>query len=85
VRKTEIEDPNHKWIGTYNTRQMILGKFFRWRYNRNESDFKKWITPPCINGVKPLKRMEKSPYTLSDIWTAEDHSVFLKYYPDKRN
>ena len=26
LRKTEFIDPSHKWIGTYNTRQMILNK-----------------------------------------------------------
>jgi hypothetical protein len=29
LRKTESDDPNHKWIGTYNTRQMAINKFFR--------------------------------------------------------
>ena len=32
LRKTELDDPNHKWIGTYNTRQMAINKFFRWLY-----------------------------------------------------
>ena len=32
-RKLESEDPTHKWIGTYNTRHMVLSKFFRWLYN----------------------------------------------------
>jgi hypothetical protein len=27
LRKTESDDPNHKWIGTYNTRQMAINKF----------------------------------------------------------
>jgi len=29
LRKIESIDPTHKWIGTYNIRQMILSKFFR--------------------------------------------------------
>ena len=41
LRNTESLDPTHKWIGTYNTRQMILSKFFRWYYNKNEFDSKK--------------------------------------------
>jgi hypothetical protein len=43
LRKTDLEDPPHKWIGTYNTRQMVLSNFFRWLYNlyqNNESDQK---------------------------------------------
>jgi hypothetical protein len=43
MRKSETQDPTHKWIGTYNTRQMILSKFFRWLHNKNEHDSKKWL------------------------------------------
>jgi integrase len=85
LKKSDIDDPTHKWIGTYNTRQMILTKFFRWLYNKNEGNREKWITPECIQGVKPLSRKEKSPYKPSDIWTNEEHSIFLKYCPEKRD
>ncbi len=87
-RKTESDDPTHKWIGTYNTRHMVLSKFFRWFYNQyqnNELDQKKWTTPPCSHGIKHLSRKEKSTYKPSDIWTDEDHVLFLKYCPDKRD
>ena len=36
LKKSETDDPTHKWIGTYNVRLMILCKFFRWLYNQNE-------------------------------------------------
>lgn len=45
LRKQDSVDPSHKWIGTFNTRQMILSKFFRWLYNQNEADHNKWLTP----------------------------------------
>jgi hypothetical protein len=45
LRKTELEDPSHKWIGIYNTRQMVLSKFFKWLYNQNEPDYKKGLHP----------------------------------------
>jgi hypothetical protein len=32
-RKTEEEDPNHKWIGTYNLRRIELLRFFKWLQN----------------------------------------------------
>ena len=60
LRKAEPDDPSHKWIGTYNFRQMVLSKFFRWLYNQNEPDNKKWITPKCMQGVKPLRQEKKS-------------------------
>jgi integrase len=85
LRKPETDDPSHKWIGTYNIRQMILNKFFRWLYNQNEPDCKKWITPACIQGVRALPKKEKSPYKPSDIWNNEEHAIFLKYCPSKRD
>jgi hypothetical protein len=36
LKRPLSEDPIHKWIGSYNGRQMILNKFFRWLYNPNE-------------------------------------------------
>lgn len=85
VRKTEDEDPSHKWINTYNNRYMVLSKFFRWLYNKDEYDKEKWISPQCLHGTKRIKRKEKSSYKPSDIWTNEEHSLFLKYCPDKRD
>ena len=85
LRKSETDDPTHKWIGTYNTRQIILSKFFKWIHNKDEHDKEKWIIPECLQRVKPLPRKEKSPYKPSDIWTNEEHSVFLKYCPNKRD
>jgi integrase len=85
LRKSEVGDPTHKWIGTHNTRQMILNKFFRWMYNKHEYNKEKWISPECLLGIKSLRRKEKSPYKPSDIWTNEEHSIFLKYCPEKRD
>ena len=47
LRKPESIDPTHSWIGSYNIRQMIFLKFFRWLYNSDESDVRKRVTPPC--------------------------------------
>jgi hypothetical protein len=86
LKKQESQDPTHKWIGTYNTRQMVISKFFKWLYNyQDEPDSSKWITPPCVQGIKQITRKEKSPYKPSDIWTNEEHAVFLKYCPEKRD
>lgn len=85
LRRPETDDPTHKWIGTYNVRQMILNKFFRWLYNQNEGDSKKWITPPCMQGIRQLSKKEKSPYKPSDIWNNKEHAIFLKYCSSKRD
>ena len=67
LRKPVNEDPTHKWIGSYNGRQMILNKFFRWLFNPDESDQRKRLTPPCMQGIKRLPRREKTPYKHSDM------------------
>jgi integrase len=38
-----------------------------------------------MNGVKRLPRQERSPYKPSDIWNGEEHAIFLKYCPNKRD
>jgi hypothetical protein len=40
-RKSFSEDPSQRWIGSYNGRQIILNKFFRWLYSPDEPDHKK--------------------------------------------
>ena len=34
-RKTENDDPLHKWIGTYNIKRIILFRFFKWLQYQN--------------------------------------------------
>ncbi|MGA9743754.1 MAG: tyrosine-type recombinase/integrase [Nitrososphaeraceae archaeon] len=85
LRKPLPVDPSQRSIGTYNSRQMIFLKFFKWLFNPEEPDPKKRITPPCMVGVRRLPRQQISPYKPSDLWTDEEHSIFLKYCPLKRD
>jgi integrase len=85
LRKPNDIDPTHRSIGTYNGRQMVYMKFFRFLYNPDEPDHRKRTTPPCMLGIKMLPRKEKSPYKPEDIWTAADHEIFLKYCPSARD
>lgn len=85
LRKSEDEDPLHRWIGTQNNRLLVYSKFFKWLFNSDEPDLKKRIAPPCIRGIRHLKRKEKSAYKPSDMWTPIEHATFLKYCPSKRD
>jgi hypothetical protein len=40
LRRPASEDPTCKWIGSYNGRQMILLKFFKWLHHPNEPNAK---------------------------------------------
>jgi integrase len=83
LRKSENSDPQHKWIGTYNYYLSIIVKFFRWVYYPNIEPSKR-TKPPVIANIPPLKRKEQSIYKPTDLWTAQDDLLFLKYCPSKR-
>jgi integrase/recombinase XerD len=91
-RKPEHEDPTHKWIGSYNTKLVILIRFFKWLYYPNLSSPKQRNElaaserkPDCIQGIAHLKRKEISCYKPSDLWTQEDDLLFLKWVTNKRD
>ena len=79
LRKPIVEDPASKWIGSYNGRQIILTKFFRWLYNPDEPDHRNRTTPSCMQCIKRLPRKEKTSYKPADIWESREHVIFLKY------
>jgi integrase len=91
-RKPENEDPLHKWIGSYNTKRIIIIRFFKWLYyqgidspeRRNELS-RIQRKPDCIMDIPQLKRKEKSCYKPTDLWTQEDDLLFLKWVTDKRD
>ncbi len=85
LRKPTSEDDTQRWIGSYNGRQIILNKFFRWLYNSDEPDHRKRETPACMKGIKQLPRKEKTPYSPSDLWDQREHAIFLKYCPSIRD
>ena len=62
-RKTENEDPLHKWLGIYNMRLVMLSRLFKWLYYPDVEDPKRRNElsalerkPGCIMGIKQLKR-----------------------------
>lgn len=84
LRKSETDDPNHKWIGTYNLYLVIMTTFFKWLFYP-DMEPKERPKPDVIQNIKRLGRKEKSTYKPSDMWTQEDDILFLKYCPSKRD
>jgi hypothetical protein len=82
-RKTETQDPLHKWIGTYNTFRNHLLRFFKWLYSPDIEPDKRQI-PPMFENIPRLRRKEKSIYKPSDLWTQQDDLLFLKYCSSAR-
>jgi hypothetical protein len=83
-RKIESADPLHQWIGTYNTYRINFMRFFKWLYYP-DIEQKKRPKPCIIENIPQLKRKEKSIYKPTDLWTAQDDSLFLKYCPNPRD
>jgi len=83
VRRTESDDPMHRWIGTYNLSVIKLIAFFKWLYEPDTHSTNRQV-PIFLNSVKCLKRKEKTTCCAKDLWTYEEDLLFLKYCPDKR-
>jgi len=83
LRKSESEDPLHKWIGTYNLYGIYLLRFFKWLYNPDVEPNKR-TKPSVVENIPQLKRREQSIYKPSDLWSQEDDLLFLRYCPSKR-
>jgi hypothetical protein len=49
LRKTETQDPMHKWIGTYNLFRIYLLRFFKWLYYSDIEPDKR--PKPCFIGA----------------------------------
>jgi integrase/recombinase XerD len=82
-RRTETQDPLHKWIGTYNIFRIHLLRFFKWLYSPDIEPDKR-SKPSVIENIPKLKRKEKSIYKPSDLWSQQDDLLFLKYCHSKR-
>jgi integrase len=82
--KSETSDPLHKWIGTYNLYRVLLVRFFKWLYYPDIEQDKRQ-KPPVIQNIPQLKRKEQSIYKPSDMWTEQDHLIFLRYCPNLRD
>lgn len=83
-RKTDSQDPLHKWIGTYNLTRLLLMRFFKWLYYPNEEHSNR-PKPKIIENIPRYKRKEQSIYKPTDLWTQEDDLLFLKYCPNTRD
>ncbi len=84
--KDKDQDPDQKWITTYNDYLHRLKHFFRWLFNRSKSvSMDEWITPDFLQSIKPKKTKRLSPYSETEIWDKDEFLSIIKYEPFKRN
>ena len=89
-RRPENEDPLHKWIGSYNSKLVVLTRFLKWLYYPYVEDPKRRSElsavegkPDCIISIKRLKRKEVSCYKPSDLWS-QMILLFLKWVTNNK-
>ena len=85
LRKPEASDPNHAWIGTYNLRRTYFLRFFKWLYNPNLRPQDRPTPNKVMGNILQLKRLEHTTIKPTDLWTADDFALFLRYCPSKRD
>ncbi|MGD1838242.1 MAG: hypothetical protein ACPKPY_09340 [Nitrososphaeraceae archaeon] len=89
VRSVE-DDPDKRWITTWNDYLARLKYFFRWLHNcgdkkdLDEFPYSEWITPDFIS-IRKKKTKRISPYLESELWEKEDLLTIIKYESYKRN
>jgi hypothetical protein len=83
------EDPDKRWITTWNDYLGRIKYFFRWMYNSKDKDcndvsFSDWETPAFVK-IKRKKSKRISPYLENELWEKEDLLTIIKYESYKRN
>jgi hypothetical protein len=87
--KTKVSPDNALTISKYilsmkvETSLTIFIRFFKWLYYQSIEPSKR-PKPHTIRNLSLLKRKEQSIYKPSDLWTAEDDLLFLRYCFSKR-
>ncbi|MGA8844762.1 MAG: hypothetical protein WB511_14355, partial [Nitrososphaeraceae archaeon] len=91
--KTTEEDPDKKWITTWNDYLSDIKYLIRWLYNWKRRisdpnrDFRsphEWETPEFAR-IKRKKTKRLSPYLETELWDREELALIIKYEQFKRN
>jgi integrase len=83
------EDPDKRWITTWNDYLGRIKYFYRWLHNYDDKrfddvQFSDWQTPNFVS-IKKKKSKRISPYLENELWEKEDLLNIIKYEPYKRN
>ncbi|MGC1933226.1 MAG: hypothetical protein WA667_29995 [Candidatus Nitrosopolaris sp.] len=72
-KKSITQDPDQRWITTWNHNLTRIKQFFRWHANSHDSHLSEseWKTPVFAQ-IKEKRSIRKSPYSENQIWERED-------------
>src|SRR5919108_3466980 len=91
--KDSKQDPDKRWITTWNHYLNRTKLFYRWFYNAyrlqeqnavESQDKLEWITPDFVK-IKQKRTKRLSPYSETEIWELEELLTVVKYEPYLRN
>lgn len=87
--KTTEQDPDKRWITTWNDYLGRIKFFFRWLHNSankefNDIEISEWRTPDFVS-IKKKETKRVSPYLENELWEKDDLLSIIKYEPHKRN
>ena len=87
--RSNSEDPEQRWITTWNDYLVRIKHFFRWLHNCNLDQTKDhlssstdWYTPEFVN-IKKKRTKRLRPYGEHEIWDIKDLQTVIKYEPHK--
>jgi integrase/recombinase XerD len=88
IKNTE-DDPDKRWITTWNDYLVRIKYFFRWMYNCKDKDlddvpYSDWETPDFVK-IKNKKTKRISPYLENELWEKDDLLTIIKYESYRRN
>ena len=89
--KSKEQDPDERWITSYNHYLGRIKIFFRWLYNvklsKSDKDIlpvEMWKTPDFLH-IPKKKTKRVSPYSADQIWEHSELLTVVKYEPNLRN
>lgn len=90
-RKSAKDDPEEKWVTTWNDYRSRLIHFFRWLHNvrikekaSDEVPIEAWETPSFMRIKKQITK-RKNTYSISETWERDEVLTILPYELDVRN
>src|SRR5919112_1747283 len=87
--KSKEDDPEQKWITTYNDYLHRIKHFFRWFYNQYKKEdivpMDLGKNPPFLEFMSPKKTKRITPYSETEIWEKDEFLSIIKFEPYKRN
>ena len=83
IKRPFHEDPDQKWVNTHNKRAASILAFYKW-WTQKALKPEERQTPPQLKGLKFAKREAKTSVKQEDLWTPEEHEVFLTRCEDLR-